>query len=505
MPDRKPTLIERIGLKLADNYIREAVGDQIDPDDHLFRRLTDTRRDLTAIALSRAQEITTHLWRSNPMAKRITEMIADFTVGAEGFTFEAEDDATQRAIDEFWDDPVMGLRERFRDLARDESIYGELAFRINRNETSGRVRLGVIMSERIKDAELDPDNALVHKRLILHSLDGIGQDELIDCVRLDEKSDPAKPKWVGDALYFAVNRLTGQKRGLPDLFALADYVDGFDQLLFNALERTGLINAFIYDVTLQGADDSAVEKWLRDNAAPPRPGSVRVHNEKEVWAAVNPQLGNQDTIALGRAAKNMALGGAGLPEAWFSDGDSANRATLAEQGDPTYRMLQSRQTHLKGMARLITQIALQEQVGKRIREAKDETTGLAKAPEFSVNAPELSAKDTGAISTALPLVANALSTAVLEEFIDSASARTVFITVAQQLGVDLDPADIEKKIEAERKKREADEAKRARDLGTVADDLDTLASAEPDPGVTKDLRGRAASIRTQQAGGGQFG
>jgi hypothetical protein len=228
---------------------------------------------------------------------------------------------------------------------------------------------------------------------------------------------------------------------------------------------------------------------------------VRVHNEKEKWDEVTPQLGNHDVIALGRAVKNMALGGAGLPEAWFAEGDSANRATLAAQGDPTYRMLQSRQKHVRAMVERLLTVVFQEQTGKRLAEARDPDTGLPKLPEFKVTMPDISSKDTSTISTAMPQVANALATAVAETWLDTKTARSVFIAVTQQLGVDLDPAAIEKAVEAEQEAKAAEEERRREELGQVADDLDALAGGpQPmDPTAAK-LAGQAAHLRTQGGG-----
>ena len=487
MARRTPNLIERTGLWLARSYVKEALGDatgQIDPDDAYYRRLTDTRRDINPVLHRRAQEISLYLWQRNPMAKRVVEMIADFTVGADGLRMEAEDDSTQRLIDEFWADPGMRLDERFRDLIRDECIFGEMALRRTVNEKSGRSRLGLIDALRIKDVVLDRGNALLDDILVLQPSDDAPEDRKYEDEKvkvINWRDNDGEGRWEGDVHFFTVNRIGGQKRGLPDLFAVADYVDGYDQLLFNALERTGLVNAFIFDVTLQGADDTSVSDWLKEHGEPPKPGSLRVHNEKEVWTSVAPNLGTQDVISIGRAVKNMGLGGAGLPEAWFAEGDSANRATLAAQGDPTYRMLQSRQRHVRRVVEAIIETMLQEQVGKRLREARD-SNGLAKRPEFTVVMPDISAKDTSTLSAALPQVASALSTAIAEKWIDKSSSRSVFLMMVNQLGVDLDAKAVAEaiKIEEEEAKKAEEEAakKAAADAATARNDLKSLFGPE---------------------------
>lgn len=482
---RKPNLIERIGMALAGNYVRESAGDFIDNDDIYYRRITDARRDLNPVSHDRAQEISLHLWRSNPMAHRIIEMMTDFVVGADGIDIEAGSDAVQEVIDEFWTDPRTQWDLRNRDLVRDMSIYGEIGLRKFVNDDSGKMRLGVIDVARIADVLPDPDDMLIDKTLRLSARMGLGQVDDVDLIVYDDLSDPGNPVWAGDAFYFAINRVIGQHRGNPDLFALADYVDGYDQLLFNAMERTGLINAFVYDVTLDGADDAGIEKWQRKYPVAPAPGTVRVHNDHEHWATVSPTLGNQDVVTIGREVKNMGLGGAGLPEAWFADGDAANRATLQAQGDPTYRMLQSRQKYVRAMFERMIAVLLWENKGKRLGMKEDLT--------FRVNLPELSAKDIASISTALPQVTTALVAAVGETLIDRKNARSVFLAIASQLGVELDPADVEEAIDeqkAEEQQRSADAIAAARAAmvantipGGKADSEQPGAPGEPKPPV----------------------
>ena len=414
-------------------------GDTIDPDDDLFRRITGTGRSLSPIKLARAQAISLKLWRENAMAGRLTEMIVDFVVG-NGLTYEAADDRVTPIIDRFWSDPRMDLATKHIDFVRDQSLYGELAFRVFENPQSGRIRLGFITSGRIDSVLLSPDDALVDETIILRATTGAELTPL-QLVTYDD-TDAANPQWVGEALYFPINRVTGQDRGTPDMLRIADYVDGYDQLLFNALERSGLLNAFIWDVTLKGADKAAIDARARDLAAPPAPGSVRVHNDAETWEAVSPNLGSGDLTAIGREVKNMGLGGAGVPEAWFANGDSANRATLAEQGDPTYRMLTRRQ------------LLVRRQWEKTFRFVAERAKAAGQLPasadtEVQVSMPDPSTKDTKGIAIALPQLANALVAAVGEELISTESSRKVFLSIASLLGVELDADTETERIDAE--------------------------------------------------------
>lgn len=420
-------------------------GATIDADENEFRRLTGTSRSLSTIEMDRAQAIALHLWRRNPMAHRLTEMLADFVVG-DGITFEAEDPDVMEVMDEFWHDPKMQLHLRHRDLVRDQSIYGEQAWEAVVNETSGRVRLRYIDPDRIKDVKVNSENALEDAAVILKPKDVGSPPIVLPTVTFDDETDPTAPKWEGKSFYFGVNRVAGQSRGVPDLLAIADFADGYDQLLFNSIERSALINGFVWDVTLTGSTDTQVNEWAQKHGEAPPPGSVRAHNDKETWAAVAPNLGNADMMALGRPVKNMALGGFGAPEAWFAEGDSANRATLAAQGDPTYRLITSRQTvvgaawtHVFGFV-----IAMAIDAGR---------LPVNVNREFRVILPEPSSADMAALGTTITALTTALAAAEEAGWLSKDTARSIFAAVVSGFGVEVDPKDEEAKVEDE-----ADEA-----------------------------------------------
>ena len=98
------------------------------------------RRDLNPIEQRRARRISLYLWRRNPVAHRLIEQMADFVVG-HGFTISADSDQAQRIVDEIWNDPVMALAHRHRDIVRDLSLFGELGIRAAVDPIVGRMRL----------------------------------------------------------------------------------------------------------------------------------------------------------------------------------------------------------------------------------------------------------------------------------------------------------------------------------------------------------------------------
>lgn len=448
-----------------------SAGVTIDPDDDVFRRLTGGKRDLSDIETARAQAIALFLWRRNPMAHRLTELIADFVVG-DGITFEATDPDVQEVLDEFWKDPKMNLHIRHRDLVRDGSLYGEESWEVVVNEQSGRVRLWYIDPSLVKDVLPNPKNALEDAVLVIRPDKDGSEPRRLTIINFDDEKDPLQPVWEGQAFYSGINRVTGQHRGVPDLLAVADFVDGYDQLLFNALERSGLINAFIYDVTLQGASETQVKKWVADHGAAPPPGAVRAHNDKELWKVEAPGLANADMMALGRPVKNMALGGLGAPEAWFAEGDSANRATLEAQGDPTYRMITSRQTVIGAKLTHIFGFVIAKAV-----EHGRLPAGVNR--DFRVILPEPSTADTTDLTTALQALATSLTAAEEQKWVSKATARAIFATIVSGLGIEVDPSAEADKIEDEA----LDAEQEALDNGLPSPDQQNAIKAGMVPGM----------------------
>lgn len=472
-PARESTIVTRVS---------EAVdtGEYSEPDDAYYRRMSSTERDLSPVTQDRAREVSHYLWRQNAFAKRLIEMVLDQVVGDE-VSFEATSDDVQEVIDDFWTDPEMDLEQNFRGLLRDLSLDGELVLRIYTGN-AGKVQMGYIDSTRIKEVHKDSQNALLDKELLLKPSTPGGEDELAEIIHVSRsasgtgESRKVTRKYTGDTFFWAINRPTGGTRGTPDLLSTADWIDGHDQILFNALDRTALQNAFVWDVELMGADADRIGEWLNLHGEAPRPGAVRVHNDAEKWNTVSPSLGAAETEVVARMVKNLVLGSTGVPEAWFAEGDSANRATLAEQGSPTYKMIRARQSMVRAMlTRLLTYV---------VDKAKDAGRITSSELEFQVNLPEPSSDDTTALATALPQLTKAISEAISEKLISRKSSRQVFLMVAAQLGIELDPTSEEEQIEEEE-----------------ADDLaKTLAVPPIDPGAPN---GFAAMGATQSIAAGR--
>jgi len=253
-----------------------------------FRRLVRdnafTQRDLTPLAQDAMLALMQWLWESNALAQWLIELVVDFVWG-EGGAIAAKDEDANEVLKAFWGDPVNQLGLRMDDFTRELGMQGELCLPVFVNEIDGHVRLGYIPPEHIEDIIPDPNNCLVQAVVVLKA--ALGRRRQVFKVVREEtwraspnygRLMPAEPNerdilggtgqvYDGSCILVQVNKLSGARRGRADLLALVDWLDGYDAALFDQLDRAQLVDSFIWDVTMTGADEKTIKAWL---AAPPQ-------------------------------------------------------------------------------------------------------------------------------------------------------------------------------------------------------------------------------------------
>lgn len=421
--------------------VREsAAGQTIDDDEEGWRRLTgDTDRDLAPITQRRAREVSAWLWQANLMANRIIELPLAYLL-ADGVKLEVNDEEAQAMLNRFWNDPINSMDLKLEKKVRELALFGEQCYPTFVNEHTGHVRLGYLDPALIETVVVDPDNpeqqigivtvkdrkgGARRYRVIVN-----GDEEELFSERTRQIRDTFTD---GDAFYFNINSLSSGARGRPDLLASADWLDAYDDFLFGEVDRNRYLRAFVWDVTLKGANDDAVKQRARE-IAPPSPNSVRVHNDSETWNAVTPDIKSGDTSESARLLRNHVLGGATLPEHWYGGGGDVNRATGESMGDPAFKVMSMRQRTIKYMLEVIARFAIRQWAIKNQRSVDLGDGDFLPSAVF----PEMIARDTTRYATALQQVVVAAAMAVERGFISRKLALRMIAAVASQLGVDID-------------------------------------------------------------------
>jgi len=410
--------------------LKEAYADMgiTNPEDWGWRSLTQAaNRELNPLTQKRMQDIAYYLYDANPMAHRIIEIMRDFVIG-DGFRFRAKDQKVQELLEAFWNDPDNNMDVKQDVKALELSLWGEQCYPVYVNKHTGHVKLGyldpgvIVGIKRNKNNPERLEQVVWQKRTKTIKLDIINVDQ--------KKRGETAGMLVGECFYFPINKVVWASRGRSDLLPLADWIDGYDQFLFARLERAFYLNAFIWDVLCEGMSRKEIEEFGKE-LQPPKPGSLRLHNEKVKWSVISPQLESSDASGEAKLFKNQILGGIGFPGHWFAEGDKTTRATAMEMGLPTLKKLKSRQREFKNMiAYMFNFVIDQAIIAGMLDKNVDRTFIIIPSPIIT--------KDARGLALTVEKFSTALRTALESGWITEESAKTAFNMFMVQLGIELE-------------------------------------------------------------------
>jgi len=437
--------------------LREAAGVTVDADEDGWRALTGGKRDLAPVAQQRAREISVYLWRQNALGSWLVDVQVAFLL-AEGVRLQVQDEEAQSWLDAFWGDPINNLDVKLPKKVRELSLYGEQCWPVF-VAPNGLVRLGTIDPASITEVIHDPDNGEQPIGVVVRRQTGdpetwrviVNGPETIFTPRTRALRESFG---VGECFYWRINDLSGASRGTPDLLAVADWLDAYDQGLWSELSRWEELRAFLWDIAIAGATPEQVEERAR-KIAPPAPGSTRVHNDAETWTAVTPDLKANDGAGFARLIRNHILGSRGIPEHWFGGGGDVNRATAAEMDEPTLKLLSMRQQVIGAILQQLGTYVVRQRVLAIIGVEPEQYD----AQRYRVECvwPEMAATDISKYAAALQQVAAAAALLVQRGLIPEETAVALIAAIAGRLGVEIDPAEALAAARAEAATRAAED------------------------------------------------
>ena len=429
------------GDAAAETPLREAAGATVADDDEGWRRLTgDGSRDLEPMTHERMQRLGEYLWRTNLLANRLIELPLAYLL-AKGVSWRIDDDDANAALQRHWKDGLNASDIKLPNRARELAVIGEQSWPVFRDEVTGKVRVGYLDPAIIATVVTDPDNAeqpigIVTKR----DRKGIARRYRV-IVNVPETAFADRARQIrttftdGDCFYFRVNDLCSSTRGISDLLPQMDWLDAYDQFLFGEVDRASAVRAFIWDVTLTGATPDEVTARAKTITAP-RPNSVRVHNEAEVWKAESPELNAYDAGQAARLIRNHMLGGATLPEHWYGGAEDVNKSTGSSMTEPTEKMLEMRRALLGYMLEQVGQYVVRAHWRKTDSELSANEEALLGT--LRVEWPEMTSKDTSKYAAALQQATSAVVALLAEQLISRETALRLIAQIAAKLGVEID-------------------------------------------------------------------
>jgi hypothetical protein len=448
-----------------------------DSEDAKFRRITapNTLRDLNPLMHERMQAVCFFLAATTPFGKRIVEIISSYVVG-EGFKASAADAEVQDVISRFWDDEINSIESNLEKWCEEETKFGELCIPVAVNDVDGFVRLGYVDPQRIEAVEYGKmqtvsgsEDILFPVAVRLRRTTTEPEGRKLAIIRMDEDVNSSTyGQLVGDCFYFSINQPKGGSRGVSELFSLADWIDVFDQMIFDFADKVRYLNSFVWHYTLEGADDKRITEFLKKvTQNPPRQGGVQATNSTVKMEAVTPDLKGADMAASANLVKLYGLGGAGLPAWFFADPVDANRSTADEMTGPTGKKLTSRQNDLKRNLRKILRFVIQQAIYHGVLSQTVDQT-------ISIEAPDLLIKDLQKAALTLGAVTGALQLGVESGWIQNETAARGFYIVLSQIGVDLDSKDEFEKAQKEKSDRDVQNQNNLLPQSNLADALNKL-------------------------------
>lgn len=419
----------------------------VDNDDYKYRVFGGGRatRDIPPFVHDRMLAVALNIYRVNPLAYRIMELIRDFTIGG-GIVFECEESEVQRWWDMHWHSPLNRWDERLPRRVNELYLFGEMCLYARKNERNGDIWWQYVSPFDIEDVELDPHSYELYRSIVVKPSMGYTEGVALDTsglatnafrsIRLqaiEYDSHPESPTlgyYVGEALFYAVNRTSDSKRGISRLFNLAEWLDGMDQYFFNRLERSAHMNMWMWDVLLEGFSEEQIEKWLNSKqAAPPRPGAIRAHNERVKWSPVGPDISGNDASQEAELFMRYIAGAAGFGSHFLGmfGGDLGAMAS-AEMTAPVLKTLEFYQDEIRFFLKRIFDYVIDQRI---LAGMLDRNV----SKKVNIIMPRISMRDLQRSSGAFLKTTQTVQQAIAANLLTQEEGRAIVMNMVDQLGL----------------------------------------------------------------------
>ena len=366
--------------------------------------LNPDRDELHGAALLRAAY---QAYLTNPLAYAVCEQTTSFVLGG-GVQVIAKDPRVQRVVDRFWHDPENDMPLRVYALHTELCVFGEQFIRFFVDTLTGRTLIRQLDPLYITAIETHPDDVEKPLRYRYQPPTSLASP------------DP-REQWIParDILHVTINRVSGALRGRSDLATLLPWLRRYTEWLENRCRQNKLKGNVVWDLTADGASPDELAQLRATYASPPPPGSVLVHNERETWQPIKPEIDAGDAAPDGRAIRLMIATGAILPEHYLAEGSHANRATAAEMGLPSIKRFERRQQLFRAViARIVNRVLDEAQNAGRLGPRVDRT--------FTVHIQEISPAAPLSGADTLESLARAVTLALEKQIVTLDDARKLW-------------------------------------------------------------------------------
>lgn len=355
-------------------------------DGPLDRDWTGIREDLTDAL---------EAWRLNAWVRQVVRLVTAYVVG-DGIRVSSGHLWVAGFVERFWDHRQNKIGERLGAWCDELTRSGELYVALFPNLVDGMQYVRAIPASQIQRVETDAED---YER-------ETGYQEMVPG-KIEPRLWRSKHTARADEpclLHYSVNKPVGATRGESDLVPMLPWARRYTEWLRDRVQFEKIRNE-LAAAEIIVEDDSQVEKKRQQyKANPPTRGSIFVHGRGEELKFPSGNVQGYDVAPDGKALR-LAMATAGdIPLHFFSEGETATRATAVEMGDPTHRFYRQRQRDVVGFL-----VDLVEQAYRRRCALLGLRLPAEENLELVAEAPDISRADNQALATAAKNIVEAFS------------------------------------------------------------------------------------------------
>ena len=349
------------------------------------------------------------VWRQDPQAGAIVDLMNDFVLGRGVPKPRAKDPSVQEVIDEFWEDRdnqlVLTSYEAQLALNTDLTLQCNV-FVLCFDGDDGRIKLGLLNHDEVETAVRDPENRL-RVLYFMASQRKTKWNFLSDQPELDLTQRPqityyehwrnmddvreARPEDVealtppdeklgeGRVYHIAINRTSEEVFGNPSMRRLIKWLTAYNSYLSSRVDMAQAAAAFIMKRKVKGTPNQVAKLAAKaisrqselagvtgtgDSEAqmPPRGGAILSENEQVEHMPMNLNSNAGAAQQDAQMIRSAISAGSRWSQAYLGDQLSTNLATAAAMELPIQKHVENRQEILESLFRW----ALDRQIEKAV-------------------------------------------------------------------------------------------------------------------------------------------
>jgi len=242
-------------------YLEERI-EELEKEDIGWVKLTDlSELNLSREKIRKISKDAFIYWMKNPLIKSAIRTQTMYVFG-QGVTIQAEHELINKEIQEFWDDPKnqaeLTTQQALGEKENELQIFSNIFFVFFIESLTGKVRIRTLPFNEIEDIIYNPEDnkdPWYYKRVWK---DKKGKDHVwyYPDWRYQEKGGDDKPtegeiKTEG-VYHIAVNRISGMKFGVSEVYAALDWAKAYKEFLENWAVIVKSYARFTWNMTTQG-------------------------------------------------------------------------------------------------------------------------------------------------------------------------------------------------------------------------------------------------------------